>query len=259
LNDKNTFHENLKREYKEKETELDGIDTQVLLMSHEIITKEGEKNRLTQELNERKIQEENMVRPKIQGLEKDIDMLNLEIIHKKNALENCKVEKVSLNEGLEIIQSELIRLDKEVVDYTKDANEKKSDPKSYNEYKSILEKINSKLTKEKNDLQQTIIDKDKKIVDIKENIERIKDETLKLENIIAQNQEEENKKNEELELIIEEIKKLMDDKQLTDNKLVETMIENKKIKEKLKNLKSNKDKMKKLFLTMVKDLKREEN
>jgi len=37
-------------------------------MGHEIITKEGERNRLTQELEERKQQEQDMVQPRINEL-----------------------------------------------------------------------------------------------------------------------------------------------------------------------------------------------
>jgi len=78
------------------EFQLDNLDTQVLLMSHEIITKEGERNRLTQELEERKIQEENMVRPQIEGLQREITMLELSIKNKLENQESCKVEKGSL-------------------------------------------------------------------------------------------------------------------------------------------------------------------
>jgi len=43
-------------------------------MGHEIITKEGERNRLKQELEERKQQELDMVQPRINELSDDILM-----------------------------------------------------------------------------------------------------------------------------------------------------------------------------------------
>ena len=60
--------ESQRTQQKEKEFQLDNIDTQILLMGHEIITKEGERNRLTQELEERKQQEQDMVQPRINEL-----------------------------------------------------------------------------------------------------------------------------------------------------------------------------------------------
>lgn len=112
------------------EFQLDNLDTQVLLMGHEIITKEGERNRLTQELEERKIQEENMVRPKLEGLHKDIQVLELEIKMKINSEESCRVQKVELEDNISVHKLEIYKLEKEVEELTKDANEKKSDPKS---------------------------------------------------------------------------------------------------------------------------------
>lgn len=66
------------------------LDTEVLLMGHEIITMEGDCNRLSQELEERKVQEENKVRPRIDSLQKDISVLELDIKSKLKMLESCK-------------------------------------------------------------------------------------------------------------------------------------------------------------------------
>lgn len=125
--------ESQRTQYKEKEFQLDNIDTQILLMGHEIITKEGERNRLQQELEERKQQEQDMVQPRINELSYDIDMYTTDIKNKGKSLENCKTERTKLTENIESLKEEIYKLDKEVEELTKDANEKKSDPASYDQ------------------------------------------------------------------------------------------------------------------------------
>jgi len=122
--------ESQRTQYKEKEFQLDNIDTQILLMGHEIITKEGERNRLQQELEERKQQEQDMVQPRINELSSDIEMYTSDISNKGKRLESCKTERTKLTENIESLKEEIYKLDKEVEELTKDANEKKSDPAS---------------------------------------------------------------------------------------------------------------------------------
>lgn len=102
-------------------------------MGHEIITKEGERNRLQQELEERKQQEQDMVQPRINELSYDIDMYTTDIKNKGKSLENCKTERTKLTDNIESLKEEIYKLDKEVEELTKDANEKKSDPASYDQ------------------------------------------------------------------------------------------------------------------------------
>lgn len=122
--------ESLRTAYKDKEFALDNIDTQILLMGHEIITKEGERNRLQQELEERKQQELDMVQPRINELSADIEMYTSDIVNKGKRLTSCKSERTKLTENIEHLKFEIDKLEKEVEELTKDANEKKSDPAS---------------------------------------------------------------------------------------------------------------------------------
>jgi len=98
---RNETMDSLRQQYKEKEFQLDNIDTQILLMGHEIITKEGERNRLKQELEERKQQELDMVQPRINELSSDIEMYISDITNKSKRLETCKQEKSLLSENIE--------------------------------------------------------------------------------------------------------------------------------------------------------------
>jgi chromosome segregation ATPase len=123
--------ETLRTAYKDKEFALDNIDTQILLMGHEIITKEGERNRLQQELEERKQQELDMVQPRINELSSDIEMYTSDIVNKGKRLNSCKDERTKLTDNIESLKFEIDKLEKEVDELTKDANEKKSDPASY--------------------------------------------------------------------------------------------------------------------------------
>lgn len=99
-------------------------------MGHEIITKEGERNRLQQELEERKQQELDMVQPRINELSADIEMYTNDIVNKGKRLTSCKSERTKLTENIESLKFEIDKLEKEVEELTKDANEKKSDPAS---------------------------------------------------------------------------------------------------------------------------------
>lgn len=117
------------------------------------------------------------------------------------------------------MKDEIFKLDKEVEELTKDANEKKSDPKSYDEYKNLLSGINAKLNKEKNDLVFISSEKDKKLLDIKKKIEQIEQDKEKLSENLEKNQRGEDEKKEELEKISEEVSKLSNKKTNLDTKI----------------------------------------
>jgi len=182
-------------------------------MGHEIITKEGERNRLQQELEERKQQEQDMVQPRINELSSDIEMYTSDISNKGKRLESCKTERTKLTENIESLKEEIYKLDKEVEELTKDANEKKSDPASYDQYKSLLTSINGKLSKEKSDLIFNAQEKDRKIREIKLRTEQIDSEKRKLDGVLKNNFNSEEELRQQLEAIVEEVKKKIDHKQ----------------------------------------------
>jgi len=57
-------------------------------------------------------------------------MYTSDIANKGKSLEKCKEQKTTLTTNIESLKEEIYKLDKEVEELTKDANEKKSDPAS---------------------------------------------------------------------------------------------------------------------------------
>jgi len=107
LAEKNAELEKLKQINKDTENRLNDVDTEVLLMTHEIITIEGFCNRLKQELDERKIQEELLVGPQVKALNDEINLLKREIATKQQSLSTSSEVKQRLQEMIEVHSEEI--------------------------------------------------------------------------------------------------------------------------------------------------------
>lgn len=115
------------------------------------------------------------------------------------------------------------------------------------------------MSKEKSDLIFNVQEKDRKIREIKVRTEQIDSEKKKLDEALRKNTNAEEELRQELERIVEEVKKKIDQKQTEDTKNTQTQMEIRQIKEKMQEIKSQKDIYKKSYLTLVKDCKRKEN
>jgi uncharacterized phage infection (PIP) family protein YhgE len=115
------------------------------------------------------------------------------------------------------------------------------------------------LSKEKSDLIFNVQEKDRKIREIKVRTEQIDSEKKKLDEALRKNTNAEEELRQELERIVEEVKKKIDQKQTEDTKNTQIQMEIRQIKEKMQEIKSQKDIYKKSYLTLVKDCKRKEN
>lgn len=115
------------------------------------------------------------------------------------------------------------------------------------------------MSKEKSDLIFNVQEKDRKIREIKVRTEQIDSEKKKLDEALRKNTNAEEELRQELERIVEEVKKKIDQKQTEDTKNTQIQMEIRQIKEKMQEIKSQKDIYKKSYLTLVKDCKRKEN
>lgn len=115
------------------------------------------------------------------------------------------------------------------------------------------------MSKEKSDLIFNVQEKDRKIREIKVRTEQIDSEKKKLDEALRKNTNAEEEVRQELERIVEEVKKKIDQKQTEDTKNTQIQMEIRQIKEKMQEIKSQKDIYKKSYLTLVKDCKRKEN
>ena len=86
---------------------MNEVDTEVLLMTHEIINIEGFCNRLKQELGERKIQEELLIGPQIKDLNDEINLLKRDIATKQQSFLTSSDVKKRLQEMIEVISEEI--------------------------------------------------------------------------------------------------------------------------------------------------------
>jgi len=84
-------------------------------------------------------------------------------------------------------------------------------------------------------------EKDRKVKEIKVRIEQIDAEKKKLDTILIQNSKAEDELRQELEKIVEEVKKKIDQKQTEDTKNTQIQMEIRQIKEKMQEIKSQKD------------------
>ena len=105
----------------------------------------------------------------------------------------------------------------------------------------MLISINGKLSKEKSDLIFNVQEKDRKIREIKIRTEQIDTEKKKLDEALRKNTNAEEELRQELERIVEEVKKKIDQKQTEDTKNTQIQMEIRQIKEKMQEIKSQKD------------------
>lgn len=91
-------------------------------------------------------------------------------------------------------------------------------------------------------------DKDRKIREIKLRTEQIDSEKRKLDGVLKNNFNAEEELRQQLEAIVEEVKRKIDHKQTEDTKNSYIMMEIRHIKEKMQEIKSQKDLYKKEYL-----------